>query len=151
MLQGNHSKHENKKIEPNILKEIKLESIVKNSNNNNKSLLGTIGRRVAIIKSQYAALQKMNRELRCYAQNCSEHDSSDCYSPICAQRVRLRKELLLLLRKANSTRNNNNLVKKIEDSQKGLFYFLVKLLSMFSFYCYKNICYKAIKTGSVVS
>lgn len=99
----------------------KLEGNIKNStannNNINKTLLGTIGRRVAIIKSQYAALQKMSRELQCYSQKCSEQDSNTCYSPICAKRVRLRKELILLLRKANNTQQNNN--NNMAESKKG--------------------------------
>lgn len=127
-LQGkNASKQEVKKPEPNSQKDVKLEGFVRNSNNN-KALLGTIGRRVAVIKSQYAAIQKMSKEYKCYSQNCSEQNANSCYSPSCLQLVRLRRELLMLLRKTNSTRNNNNMINnKIEEIKKGTVYCFVKI------------------------
>lgn len=122
LLQGkNASKQEVKKSEPNSVKDVKLEGFVKNSNNN-KALLGTIGRRVAVIKSQYAAIQQMSKEFQCYSQNCSKQNANSCYSPSCLQLVRLRRELLMLLRKTNSTRNNNNMINnKIEEIKKGTY------------------------------
>lgn len=49
----------------------------------------------------------MSKDLKCYTQQCQEQNGISCYSPLCAQRIRLRKELLILLKKANSTHNNN--------------------------------------------
>lgn len=68
-----------------------------------RNLLTVIGKKVAIIKTQYAMLNKESRMYRCYGSEC---DQGQCYSPVCLQRVALRKELLMLLRKANIARNN---------------------------------------------
>ncbi|XP_073972080.1 nucleosome-remodeling factor subunit NURF301 E(bx) isoform X2 [Rhodnius prolixus] len=72
-----------------------------------RSVLTAIGKRVAIIKNQYAALNKQCKLYRCYSMDCDSQGNSGCYSPVCSQRSALRKELLTLLRKANTARSNN--------------------------------------------
>ena len=72
-----------------------------------RNVLTAIGRRVAIIKNQYAALNKHSKLYRCYGLDCDNQAGSigSCYSPVCSQRAALRKELLMLLRKANTARS----------------------------------------------
>ncbi|XP_039292245.1 nucleosome-remodeling factor subunit NURF301 isoform X2 [Nilaparvata lugens] len=82
------------------------DSLVK-TEDETRNILGAIGAKINLIKNQYAPLHKMAKDYRCYTRGCSEKDAANCYSPICAQRMRLRRELLILLRKANSTRNHN--------------------------------------------
>lgn len=72
-----------------------------------RSVLTAIGRRVATIKNQYALLNKQSKQYKCYSLECDTQSNSACYSPVCLQRTALRKELLMLLRKANTARSNN--------------------------------------------
>lgn len=65
-------KSDPKKVETALPRELKLESAATPGNNNNRSILDNIGRRVAMIKSRYAALHRMSKELQCYSQRCSE-------------------------------------------------------------------------------
>ncbi|RZF42669.1 hypothetical protein LSTR_LSTR001464 [Laodelphax striatellus] len=90
------------------------DSVIK-TEDETRNLLGAIGAKIHLIKNHYAPLHKMAKDYRCYSRGCSEKDASNCYSPICAERMRLRRELLILLRKANSTRNNNI---KVENAVK---------------------------------
>ncbi|XP_075219983.1 nucleosome-remodeling factor subunit NURF301 E(bx) isoform X3 [Lycorma delicatula] len=72
-----------------------------------RNLLNTITRRINIVKNLYAPLHKMAKDFKCYSKDCSENNANNCYSPVCVQRVRLRRELLVLLRRVNSSRANN--------------------------------------------
>lgn len=85
----------------------------------NKDVLNSISRRVTAIRQQYAKLTRLGRSLSCYSQNCNMTPAqpgsavtftSSCYSPLCLQKARVRRELLILLRKVNSHSSNNNLL-----------------------------------------
>ncbi|XP_049831961.1 nucleosome-remodeling factor subunit NURF301 isoform X2 [Schistocerca gregaria] len=81
-----------------------------------KDILNTISKKVSGIRQQYSKLARLGKSLKCYSLSCNENDNkqaattgvSSCYSPICQQKARVRKELLLLLKKANSHTNNNS-------------------------------------------
>ncbi|KAK7791905.1 hypothetical protein R5R35_005426 [Gryllus longicercus] len=82
-----------------------------------KDLLSTISRRIAMHKQQYARLTRLAKGWNCYSRECNMARSNTgsaasgfaaCYSPLCMQKARVRKELLLLLRRANTHANNNN-------------------------------------------
>lgn len=84
-----------------------------------KELLNTISRRVAMYKQQYARLTRLAKGWSCYSRECNVARNNSgsaasgfaaCYSPLCMQKARVRKELLLLLRKANSHANNNSVL-----------------------------------------
>lgn len=66
--------------------------------------LSTIGRRVAVIKNLYANLQRHSKLYKCYNVSCDSQGMNGCYSPVCRHRNNLRRELLLLLRRANTVR-----------------------------------------------
>lgn len=74
-----------------------------------KDLLSQITKRVKILRDQYRALNLLNKMHKCYCSTCDNkeqlNDSINCYSPTCIQRSKLRKELLVLLRKANNQNN----------------------------------------------
>ncbi|CAH1403971.1 unnamed protein product [Nezara viridula] len=80
-----------------------------------RSVLTAIGRRVATIKTQYSILNKQCRMYRCYVKDCDGQASTSCYSPVCIQRIALRRELLTLLRKANTARSSNMLTPHSND------------------------------------
>ena len=73
---------------------------------------------MTLIRQQYAKLTALGGRtgLACYSSQCNASKItqpqpfvSTCYSPLCMQKARVRRDLLLLLRKANSQGNNNNL------------------------------------------
>jgi len=85
-----------------------------------KDILNSITRRVTAIRQQYAKLTRLGRSLSCYSRQCNVNAvqypgsagslTSSCYSPLCLQKARVRRELLILLRKVNSHSSNNNLL-----------------------------------------
>jgi nucleosome-remodeling factor subunit BPTF len=86
----------------------------------NKDVLNSISRRVTAIRQQYAKLTRLGRSLSCYSRQCNMNAAqlpgsavtltSTCYSPLCLQKARVRRELLILIRKVNSHSSNNNLL-----------------------------------------
>jgi len=86
----------------------------------NKDILNSITRRVTAVRQQYAKLARLGRGLSCYCQQCNVNavqspgsaasPTLSCYSPLCLQKARVRRELLILLRKVNSHSSNNNLL-----------------------------------------
>jgi nucleosome-remodeling factor subunit BPTF len=85
-----------------------------------KDVFNSINRRVTAIRQQYAKLTRFGRSLSCYSAQCNVNNTqrpgtaasiaSSCYSPLCLQKARVRRELLILLRKVNSHSSNNNLL-----------------------------------------
>jgi nucleosome-remodeling factor subunit BPTF len=86
----------------------------------NKDVLNSISGRVTAVRQQYAKLTRLGRNLSCYSRQCSVNTAqfpgpsvsltSSCYSPLCLQKARVRRELLILLRKVNNHSSNNNLL-----------------------------------------
>lgn len=85
---------------------------------------------MAVIRQQYAKLSALGGRpgLACYSSQCNASKVtqpqpfvSTCYSPLCMQKARVRRELLLLLRKANNHGNNNHLlaIGSLNKSQLG--------------------------------
>ncbi|XP_069695049.1 nucleosome-remodeling factor subunit NURF301 isoform X3 [Periplaneta americana] len=97
---------------------------VANNGNNaagpNKDMLNSITRRITAIRQQYGKLTRLGHGLSCYSQHCNMTApqvpgstaslTTSCYSPLCLQKSRVRRELLILLRKVNSHSNNNSLL-----------------------------------------
>ncbi|XP_030753207.1 nucleosome-remodeling factor subunit NURF301 isoform X3 [Sitophilus oryzae] len=81
----------------------------------NKEVLNNITKRINTLRSQYTAISKVAKDFHCYAQQCNSANSiqieSSCYSPLCIQRVKIRRELLTLLRKANVATNSSTPIK----------------------------------------
>ncbi|KAJ9598490.1 hypothetical protein L9F63_010810, partial [Diploptera punctata] len=96
----------------------------------NKDVINSISRRVAIIRQQYAKLNRLARGLSCYSRQCNVNSVqtsssvtgvvSSCYSPLCLQKARVRRDLLILLRKANTHSNNNTLISSTVPSIKPI-------------------------------
>ncbi|KAJ4445599.1 hypothetical protein ANN_12281 [Periplaneta americana] len=86
----------------------------------NKDMLNSITRRITAIRQQYGKLTRLGHGLSCYSQHCNMTApqvpgstaslTTSCYSPLCLQKSRVRRELLILLRKVNSHSNNNSLL-----------------------------------------
>lgn len=81
-----------------------------------KDLLNNISKKIAMFRAQYAKLTRLGKTFVCYSQDCAASGNKPsgnnvltptCYSPLCLQKARVRKELLILLRKANSHTTNN--------------------------------------------
>lgn len=86
----------------------------------NNDIINSITQRITAIRQQYAKLTRLGRGLSCYCQQCNvsavqspgsaASPASSCYSPLCLQKARVHRELLILLRKVNSHSSNNNLL-----------------------------------------
>lgn len=78
----------------------------------NREVLNAIAKKIQSIRLQYSAISKLGKDYQCYSKGCNANSStlsslnSSCYSPLCMQRSRVRKELLLHLRKANLQSNS---------------------------------------------
>lgn len=90
-----------------------------------KEMLTAISKRIQQIRTQYANTVKLCKNVGCYSRYCNMnnggkknavqvntaqviavHISDTCYSPLCMQRTRLKRELIALARKANALNNN---------------------------------------------
>ncbi|XP_047346621.1 nucleosome-remodeling factor subunit NURF301 isoform X1 [Vespa velutina] len=83
-----------------------------------KEMLNAIGKRIQQVRGQYANIMKLGKNGSCYSQYCNmttmpgkiaitaQSLTSTCYSPICLQKARLKRDLIALLRKANALNNN---------------------------------------------
>lgn len=84
-------------------------------------MLIRISKRVQQMRAQYANTVKLYKNVGCYSRYCNMNNTSSknnaaqgiaaqisdtCYSPICMQRTRLKRELIALVRKANALNNN---------------------------------------------
>lgn len=82
-------------------------------------LLKGVAEKIQKLRMQYAVLNRLAKPYKCYSAGCNaaftgQHSSvvSNCYSPLCIQKLNLRRELLQLLRSAHNSANNINAVKK---------------------------------------
>lgn len=70
----------------------------------NREALSSITKRIQVLRSHYTTISKLGKDYPCYSKGCNSSSSSlmtNCYSPTCLQRNKVRRELLGLLRKAN--------------------------------------------------
>lgn len=85
-----------------------------------REMLAVIGKRIQHVKSQYANIMRLTKNTSCYSRYCNmttppgkivnaaQSLTSTCYSPICLQKARLKRDLITLLRKANALNNNQS-------------------------------------------
>lgn len=70
-----------------------------------KELLNNIAKKIQSLRLHYTAISKLGKDYQCYSRGCNTNSTSslmsNCYSPLCIQRSKVRRELLQLLRKAN--------------------------------------------------
>lgn len=83
-------------------------------------MLAVIGKRIQHVKAQYANIMRLTKNSNCYSRYCNmtappgktgtttQSLTSTCYSPICLQKARLKRDLITLLRKANALNNNQS-------------------------------------------
>ncbi|CAD6241102.1 GSCOCG00009137001-RA-CDS [Cotesia congregata] len=83
-----------------------------------REMLITVAKRIQQVRSQYAAAMKIGKGNSCYSRYCNmtgaaaktpitpQSLNSTCYSPICLQKARLKRDLVNLLRRANALNNN---------------------------------------------
>ncbi|XP_015116667.1 nucleosome-remodeling factor subunit NURF301 isoform X2 [Diachasma alloeum] len=105
-----------------------------------REMLMVVTKRIQQVRSQYAAVVRFGKNNHCYSRYCNMTGQSPrtpitpqslistCYSPICLQKARLRRDLVNLLRKANALNNNQTVVenpvapppKKPEESKDAI-------------------------------
>ncbi|XP_031848361.1 nucleosome-remodeling factor subunit NURF301 E(bx) isoform X4 [Nomia melanderi] len=85
-----------------------------------REMLAVIGKRIQHVKAQYANIMRLTKNSNCYSRYCNmtappgktgtttQSLTSTCYSPICLQKARLKRDLITLLRKANALNNNQS-------------------------------------------
>ncbi|KAJ8968859.1 hypothetical protein NQ317_016782 [Molorchus minor] len=75
----------------------------------NREILNSIAKRIHALRAQYTSITKLAKDFQCYVKGCNSGAGNSientCYSPLCMQRVKVRKDLLSLLRKANVATN----------------------------------------------
>ncbi|XP_072386734.1 nucleosome-remodeling factor subunit NURF301 isoform X2 [Diabrotica undecimpunctata] len=78
----------------------------------NRDVLNSIAKRINLLRTQYTSIARLAKDFQCYVKGCNSGAGNSiettCYSPLCMQRVRVRKDLLSLLRKANLATNSPN-------------------------------------------
>ncbi|CAH1170436.1 unnamed protein product [Phaedon cochleariae] len=77
----------------------------------NREVLSTIAKRIHTLRTQYTSIARLAKDFQCYVKGCNSGAGNSientCYSPLCIQRVKVRRDLLSLLRKANLATNSN--------------------------------------------
>ncbi|KAK5645407.1 hypothetical protein RI129_006707 [Pyrocoelia pectoralis] len=80
----------------------------------NKEMLNTIAKKIQALRLHYTSISKFGKDYHCYSKSCNTNSSTllcNCYSPLCLQRNKVRKELLALLKKANFHTNVHSSLK----------------------------------------
>ncbi|KAG5899121.1 hypothetical protein JTB14_021623 [Gonioctena quinquepunctata] len=76
----------------------------------NREILNSIAKRIHALRTQYTTIARLAKDFQCYVKGCNSGSGNSientCYSPLCMQRVKVRKDLLGLLRKANLATNS---------------------------------------------
>ncbi|XP_044734089.1 nucleosome-remodeling factor subunit NURF301, partial [Chrysoperla carnea] len=77
-----------------------------------REIMASLTKKIQTYRIQYQAISKIGKDFQCYSKGCNSNsgalgttESSSCYSPMCLQKARVRKELLALLRRVNSQSN----------------------------------------------
>ncbi|XP_012232371.1 nucleosome-remodeling factor subunit NURF301 isoform X2 [Linepithema humile] len=88
-----------------------------------KEMLVSVGKRIQQTRKQYADLLKFCKNGGCYSRYCNATNvgnknnivhivaaqtSETCYSPLCMKKMRLKRELIVLMRKANALNNHQS-------------------------------------------
>ncbi|KAJ1519876.1 hypothetical protein ONE63_004117 [Megalurothrips usitatus] len=96
-------------------------------------MFGATMRRAALLKQQLQHLNSLGKGLSCYSQDCNVHTpnpvannnqlmaacSTNCYSPICLQKIRLRQNLLTLLRNASTVKGTATRTEPVKEEQSS--------------------------------
>ncbi|XP_074033791.1 nucleosome-remodeling factor subunit NURF301 E(bx) isoform X2 [Leptinotarsa decemlineata] len=74
----------------------------------NREVLNSIAKRIHALRIHYNTIIKLAKGSQCYSKGCNSSNNTEntCYSPMCIQRVKVRKDLLYLLGKANLATNS---------------------------------------------
>jgi nucleosome-remodeling factor subunit BPTF len=95
----------------------------KGSGSNTRDMLVAIGKRIQLVRSQYANLMRLGgKNTTCYSRYCNMATQNltnktistpqslaiNCYSPVCLKKSQLKRDLVMLLRKANVLNNNQS-------------------------------------------
>ncbi|XP_055377092.1 nucleosome-remodeling factor subunit NURF301 isoform X2 [Condylostylus longicornis] len=82
--------------------------------NVNLDLVNSLAKKIQLIRSQFSKLNRFAKHYRCYAKECNTNSNAvsqitqnTCYSALCLQKARSKKELLLMLRKAKEIGNGS--------------------------------------------
>ncbi|XP_012254800.2 nucleosome-remodeling factor subunit NURF301 isoform X2 [Athalia rosae] len=85
-----------------------------------RDMLTVIGKRIQQVRTQYANILRLSKNGSCYSRYCNmtvppgkatsaaQSLTSTCYSPICLQKARIKRDLITLVRKANTLSNNQS-------------------------------------------
>ncbi|XP_073840777.1 nucleosome-remodeling factor subunit NURF301 E(bx) [Musca autumnalis] len=75
----------------------------------NLDLVNSLAKKIQSVRQQFSQLNRFAKQYRCYTKECNTNSNAvsqitqnTCYSPLCLQKARAKKELLLLLRKAHA-------------------------------------------------
>jgi nucleosome-remodeling factor subunit BPTF len=76
----------------------------------NSELVNVLSNRIQTVRVQYGHLNRLGKQYTCYARDCTSNSNiislpviNNCYSPLCIQKAKIKTELLLLIRKAQSS------------------------------------------------
>ncbi|XP_043650026.1 nucleosome-remodeling factor subunit NURF301 isoform X4 [Drosophila teissieri] len=82
--------------------------------NVNLELVNSLAKQIQTVRLQFSQLNRFAKVFRCYTKECNTNSNAvsqitqnTCYSPLCLQKARAKKELLLLLRKAHTAGNGS--------------------------------------------
>ncbi|CAD7006089.1 nucleosome-remodeling factor subunit NURF301 [Ceratitis capitata] len=80
----------------------------------NLDLVNSLAKKIQTVRLQFSQLNRFAKQYRCYTKECNTNSNAvsqitqnTCYSPLCLQKARAKKELLLLLRKAHIAGNGS--------------------------------------------
>ncbi|KAH8408542.1 hypothetical protein KR215_007131 [Drosophila sulfurigaster] len=80
----------------------------------NFDLVNSLAKQIQTVRMQFSQLNRFAKTFRCYTKECNTNSNAvsqitqnTCYSPLCLQKARAKKELLLLLRKAHTAGNGS--------------------------------------------
>ncbi|XP_075160179.1 nucleosome-remodeling factor subunit NURF301 E(bx) isoform X2 [Haematobia irritans] len=87
---------------------------VSQNNSVNLDLVNSLAKKIQSVRLQFSQLNRFAKQYRCYTKECNTNSNAvsqitqnTCYSPLCLQKARAKKELLLLLRKAHTAGNGS--------------------------------------------
>ncbi|XP_025834373.1 nucleosome-remodeling factor subunit NURF301 isoform X2 [Agrilus planipennis] len=70
----------------------------------NREILNTIAKKIQALRIHYTSIMKLGKDFACYSKGCNSNAmtlENTCYSSLCLQKYKVRKELLSLLKRAN--------------------------------------------------
>lgn len=80
------------------------------------NLVNSLAKNIQTVRQQFAQLNRLGKQYKCYNRECNVNAQAfsltqvnviSCYSPLCSQKARVKKQLLILLRKAHTAGNGS--------------------------------------------